>query len=86
MVFYGQFISNISDIKGSRAELREHLAKTYVEHTFMVKDKMSAMQSDIEMVREQQEVLEEQMTNQQDEVLTLRNDVANLRALFESQL
>ncbi|CAB4016039.1 TNF receptor-associated factor 6-like [Paramuricea clavata] len=71
------------DFQGSRAELREHLAKKYVEHTFMVKDKMSAMQSDIEMVREQQEVF---MTNQQDEVLTLRNDVANLRALFESQL
>ena len=57
---------------------------------FMVKDKISAMQSDIEMVKgaikHQNLLQEEQMTNQQEEVLSLRNEFAHLHASFESHV
>jgi predicted FMN-binding regulatory protein PaiB len=77
----------ISFIKGSRAELRPHLAERNVEHAHMVQRKIGAMQSDIDMIQgattlmqQQQHVLENGVASQLAELRALNADLANLRA------
>ena len=77
----------LNTFKGLRVELKNHLAETIVEHTSMIKDKLSSMQSNSEKVnsvsismQEQHQVLENQVLENDQEMISFHDVLANLYA------
>ena len=77
-------------LKGSRAGLKKHLSEKQVEHTRMLTDKISVMETNVAQIntttttiQQRQEALNNQSMNYRDELASLRDNLATLSATVE---
>lgn len=77
-------------LQGSRLDLKNHIMEQQLEHTSMIAEKMSLMENKIDMIHatstaieQRQDTLGNQANNYRENLSSLNNDLATLRATFE---
>ncbi|CAB3985561.1 TNF receptor-associated factor 3-like [Paramuricea clavata] len=75
------------DFQGSRADIKKHMAEKQVEHAAMVTDRMSSMETNLgqiqNSIQHHQEAVDNETKNYSEELASLRDDVATLRAVVD---
>jgi DNA repair exonuclease SbcCD ATPase subunit len=78
---------SISLFKGSRADIKKHMSEKQVEHVAMVTGRISSIETNLRQtqssIQEHQETAENRANNYREELASLRDDVATLRAAVD---
>ena len=79
-------------LKGSRAQLKKHILDEQVEHTTMMTDRISSMETNVQRIdnatktiEERQQALDNQANNYREELTTFRDDLAALRVAVDQK-
>ena len=80
------------DFQGSRADLKKHILEKPVEHTTMMTDRISSMETNVQRIddatktiEQRQQALDNQVNNYREELTTFRDDLAALRVAVDQR-
>jgi DNA repair exonuclease SbcCD ATPase subunit len=75
-------------LKGSRAAIKDHLSKEQLQHTTMMTDRISSVETNVQRIENatttMKEALDNQGNNYREELTTFRDDLAALRVAVDN--
>ena len=90
MITETSLINKYFFIKGSRADIKKHMSEKHTEHIAMVTDRVSSVETKLgqfqRSIQEHQVAVENRANNYHDELASLRDDFATLRAAVDRAL